>query len=237
MKIIGHRGAVSLAPENTLAGFKAAQKAGVDAIEFDIQATADQQLVVCHDENLLRTYGVDKKISVASMQYLANIQDEHGYSIPKLSDALLNTGNTSLIIEGKGQGWALPLANLLTGRKDKLRLRVISFNRDELLAFARQCPDIQCYLLAHHNASEALQVARINKLAGIDVNHWLLNPILYWSCRRHKLGLIVYTVNNKLIARFIGWLYPDVELTTDVPHKLQFLRSPELRKKPTSVKI
>jgi glycerophosphoryl diester phosphodiesterase len=45
---IGHRGAKALAPENTLASFRAALDAGVDLIEFDVLALADGRLVVAH---------------------------------------------------------------------------------------------------------------------------------------------------------------------------------------------
>lgn len=53
--IIGHRGAPVMAPENTMASFKAAIKLGVDGIETDVQETADGHLVLCHDELLNRT--------------------------------------------------------------------------------------------------------------------------------------------------------------------------------------
>ena len=45
---IGHRGAALLAPENTLASFRAAAETGVDLIEFDVIRHGGQ-LVVAHD--------------------------------------------------------------------------------------------------------------------------------------------------------------------------------------------
>ena len=45
---IGHRGAATLAPENTLPSFRAALEAGVDLIEFDVIAGLDGALVVAH---------------------------------------------------------------------------------------------------------------------------------------------------------------------------------------------
>lgn len=55
MRVIGHRGALALAPENTLAAFAAGERCGVDAIEFDVQRTADGVPVVIHDHTLDRT--------------------------------------------------------------------------------------------------------------------------------------------------------------------------------------
>lgn len=52
MKIIGHRGAKGLAPENTLASFKKALEHGVDEIELDVRVTLDNVAVVQHDPTL-----------------------------------------------------------------------------------------------------------------------------------------------------------------------------------------
>jgi glycerophosphoryl diester phosphodiesterase len=50
--VIGHRGAAGLAPENTLAAFTRACELGVDAVELDVIASADEVLVVHHDFRL-----------------------------------------------------------------------------------------------------------------------------------------------------------------------------------------
>jgi len=45
---IGHRGAATLAPENTLEAFRAAAAVGVDLVEFDVIAGSDGLLLVAH---------------------------------------------------------------------------------------------------------------------------------------------------------------------------------------------
>jgi len=55
---IAHRGARSLAPENTLAAAHKALEAGADIWELDVQMTADGELVVVHDTTLKRTSNV-----------------------------------------------------------------------------------------------------------------------------------------------------------------------------------
>ena len=52
MKIIGHRGAKGLAPENTLASFRKALEHGVDEIELDVRVSRDGVAVVQHDPKL-----------------------------------------------------------------------------------------------------------------------------------------------------------------------------------------
>lgn len=56
---IAHRGARSLAPENTIAAAEKGLEAGADLWELDVQLTRDQELIVLHDETLERTSDVE----------------------------------------------------------------------------------------------------------------------------------------------------------------------------------
>ena len=51
-QVIGHRGAPAIAPENTLASFRAAAALGADGVELDVRRTADGRLAVHHDAHL-----------------------------------------------------------------------------------------------------------------------------------------------------------------------------------------
>ena len=53
--VIGHRGAAAVAPENTMPSFQAAWATGVGWVEADVQPTADDVLVLIHDDDLDRT--------------------------------------------------------------------------------------------------------------------------------------------------------------------------------------
>jgi len=55
VRTVGHRGAQTDAPENTMAAFRSALAAGVDEVEFDVQLTSDGVPVVLHDATLDRT--------------------------------------------------------------------------------------------------------------------------------------------------------------------------------------
>ena len=55
MVYFAHRGLSEHAPENTMAAFQAAVKAGAKAIELDVQRTKDGKVVVMHDFYLGRT--------------------------------------------------------------------------------------------------------------------------------------------------------------------------------------
>ncbi|MCM4172683.1 glycerophosphodiester phosphodiesterase [Arenibacter sp. TNZ] len=53
--ICAHRGANETHPENTLAAFAEAIRLGAQMIEFDVQMTKDNQLVIMHDKSVDRT--------------------------------------------------------------------------------------------------------------------------------------------------------------------------------------
>jgi len=52
--VVAHRGDHEHAPENTLAAFANAIKAGADYVEIDLRTTADSQLVIMHDASVNR---------------------------------------------------------------------------------------------------------------------------------------------------------------------------------------
>jgi len=54
-RVLGHRGAAGLAPENTLVSFHRGRAEGADVLELDVHATADGEVVVLHDATLDRT--------------------------------------------------------------------------------------------------------------------------------------------------------------------------------------
>lgn len=56
--IIAHRGARSLAPENTLVAARKAHAVGADLWETDVAVTADDRLVLMHDDSMMRTTDV-----------------------------------------------------------------------------------------------------------------------------------------------------------------------------------
>lgn len=62
MIIIGHRGARGEAPENTLAGFQYIHDLGIRAVEFDVRQLKDNELIIMHDDNFIRTTGIDQPL-------------------------------------------------------------------------------------------------------------------------------------------------------------------------------
>jgi glycerophosphoryl diester phosphodiesterase len=78
MLIMGHRGARYEAPENTVAGFDHAVRLGLQAVEFDVRLTSDNQVAVIHDSTVDRT--TDGEGLVAELT-LAELKDLDARSI------------------------------------------------------------------------------------------------------------------------------------------------------------
>ena len=59
--VIAHRGARSLAPENTLAAARKAHMLGAHLWETDVAVTADDHLILMHDDAMMRTTNVAER--------------------------------------------------------------------------------------------------------------------------------------------------------------------------------
>lgn len=70
VRLIAHRGYALHYPENTLIAFRAAAEAGADAVELDVQFSADGVPVVIHDAELVRTAGLPGRIDMLSWEAL-----------------------------------------------------------------------------------------------------------------------------------------------------------------------
>ena len=104
MKVVGHRGAAALAPENTFSGFDLALQIGVTAIETNIQQTKDGKLVLFHDGYLDRTTngsGVLRETTWEQLQRLdAGSWFDNKYAgerVPLLLDFLEKYGKRTLL--------------------------------------------------------------------------------------------------------------------------------------------
>jgi glycerophosphoryl diester phosphodiesterase len=67
MMIMAHRGSRYLVAENTLEGHECAAKFDVDVLETDVRITSDQQIVLHHDVNTIRTTGQSNLVHELSL--------------------------------------------------------------------------------------------------------------------------------------------------------------------------
>jgi glycerophosphoryl diester phosphodiesterase len=110
--VIAHRGASAAAPQNTLAAFRLAIEQGADYVELDVQESADGEVLVVHDSDLMNVAGVPMEVwnSPAATLRLVDIGSHAGphfssERVPTLVDALeLCKGKARVIVELKSYG-------------------------------------------------------------------------------------------------------------------------------------
>ncbi len=217
MFIIAHRTAAGLAPENSLLGIEAAIAAGSDAIECDVRVTSDGELVLCHDDSLLRISGRAAKVGNLTLKSIHNTVTHSGQPIPTLREALEAAGKTPMVIEGKGHGWAEPLAKVLRRHAGPPPL-VIAYNHRELVTFSEMMPSVAVYANEDHRPIEAIAMAKNLGLTGVSLAASLYAPWVYLFARRAKLELITSPINRAWQVRLFHALYPRAKITTDYPN-------------------
>jgi glycerophosphoryl diester phosphodiesterase len=108
--VIGHRGALGYVPENTMPSFAKGVECGADLIELDVHLTADDAIVVIHDDDVSRTTdgrGVVRGMTLAEIRGLdagSRFDPKYrGERIPTLDEVLdWAKGRVQLVVEIKG---------------------------------------------------------------------------------------------------------------------------------------
>lgn len=93
--VIAHRGASAYAPENTLAAFRVAMEMGADFFELDCILSADNEVIVIHDDTLDRTTDLRGVVSETHSDKIRKADagswfspDFKGEPVPTLDQAL-----------------------------------------------------------------------------------------------------------------------------------------------------
>ena len=130
--VIAHRGARFEAPENTVAGFRWANRLGVGAVEFDIRLTRDDELVVIHDPTVDRTTngtGAVADLSLAELRAFDARAQFPGWPEPTMIPTLAEVLDTI----APGPRLMIEIKQDAPEREERIATGV----RDELLARGR----------------------------------------------------------------------------------------------------
>lgn len=163
--VVAHRGADAIVPENTMEAYRRAVEMGADAIELDVQLSADGEMVLMHDETVDRTTDLTGSIASMTLEQLraadAGFRFEapdgtfpfrgKGLTIPTFGEVLewLPDG-TGLVVEVKARAATAPVIEAL--RSSRVRaagaLSLISFEEVIIDEARRLDPEIPTgYLL------------------------------------------------------------------------------------------
>lgn len=220
MEIIAHRGASQGAPENTLPAARLAWAEGADALEMDVQLTADARLAVVHDASMQRLAGSPLKCgetTLAELQRLDVGRWKHprfaGEKIPALEDMLAEVpSGKRVFIEIKNGPEAIPpLASCLRGSHlDPRQVVIISFDFAAAATAKQALPPIaSAWILDYKTAGiaetpleEIVARCREASLDALDLSaSWPVDPAMVERLHRVGLKVYVWTVDDAPTAK------------------------------------
>jgi glycerophosphoryl diester phosphodiesterase len=99
--ITAHRGASMMAPENSMAAFRAAMESGADYSELDVQRTRDGEIVVVHDGDLMRMARDPRKVGQMSAAEIAAIDIGRNFVPPMTGEHPPTLAEVIALVRGR----------------------------------------------------------------------------------------------------------------------------------------
>jgi len=215
--VVGHRGAASYSPENTLASLTEAKTRGATWVEFDVKLSGDGVPVLMHDASLKRTAGLDRAAAATSWAEIATL-DAGGWFAPRFAGervpsfeqtirhlAVLGLGANVEIKPCPGREAETAIATVRMLQRlwpAALPTPVLSSFADSALAAARDtAPELSRALLFGATGDDWAARASAVGAVGINVAARRLTPERAADIRAAGYLLSVYTVNEPEAAR------------------------------------
>lgn len=209
-RFIAHRGLHKnkMIPENSMLAFKAAIEKNY-AIEFDINITKDNQIVVFHDDDLNRLCNKKENIEDVSYDFLKDLNlYESNEKIPLLKELLDQVaGKIPLIIEIKKHKNIGLLENILLEmlKEYKGEYFICSFEKDILLWLEKNKPKEIRGLIFESLPIKFKKYEKIaflykyfkSKADFISLEDKLIDSSIYDFCKKKKLDILVWTIKDK----------------------------------------
>ena len=193
---IGHRGARAYEPENTLRSFRKALEIGVDAVEFDVRKTKDNQLIVIHDPDVKRTTDGEGLVNELTLEEIKGFSAEKGEKIPTLQEALdFLDKKVKIVIELKETGYEDKVLAEVHEKGLEKNVVVVSFKEEALRKVKELNGEVETGLIyvKHKNPVKA----------ALDLQASYLLPLYRFTHsanvrKAHENGLkvIVWTINT-----------------------------------------
>lgn len=211
MKVFGHRGYSGRYPENTMLSFQKAAETGCDGIELDVQLTKDGVPVVIHDERIDRTTDGTGFVVDYTFEELRRFDagaitgGKHGFQpIPSFEEYCAWAKDQSLItnVEIKtGVYYYEDIEEKTVALLEKYGLldRVLfsSFNHTSLFRTEKLAPAVpRGALLEHVGLGNAGYYCERYGFAYYHPGLKGLTQEEVEGCKRHGIGINVWTVND-----------------------------------------
>lgn len=219
MKIVGHRGARGLAPENTVASFLKALEHGVDEIECDVRVTADGIPVMLHDRHLGDQAGSKLNVHTHTYEELKT----HKGDLPTLEEVIRAVEKrVPIVIEVKPGEKAKPISAALTRLLDDgwepAHFLLASFSFKTLRELHAHHPDIEKVINDRWSGVRATYRARRLGTKRVTMNHRFFWRGFVRAMNRGGYKLNAYTLNDPAKAHKLA-SYGMYGVVTDYPDK------------------
>lgn len=194
---IGHRGAAGHAPENTLAAIRKGIALSVDFVEIDVRCTADNVLILLHDETVDRTTDGQGRVDRLTLRDLRKAKAANGEQIPTLEEALHTiAGQTGLMLELKVGGVARQAVETVRRAGFKAPLIYASFLHDELTQVREVEPDASLMALFGRLPRTPVAHAMKYRPSHVGLRHDRADRSLVGAFHRAGLLVFVYTADS-----------------------------------------
>jgi glycerophosphoryl diester phosphodiesterase len=203
--VISHAACGGHAPANTLAGIRKAIELGSDAIEIDLQASADDVPILMHDLTVDRSTDGSGKVAEMTLDQLKALSVT-GEPIPTLSEVLHETKDKVLLImEIKAPGIEEYLARVVHEHNALGQVMAWSFFPDALEGMRKAEPRIPCALLIspeHLSKWPSLKQMAIQMgLQGVSMFFAGIGEETARECRLSGLSLYTWTPDSETDIR------------------------------------
>ncbi len=231
--IVGHRGALGLAPENTMASFQKGLETGCDLVETDIHLSRDGALVLMHDPEVSRTTNGKGRIRDMTLGEISRLDagswfDERfrGEPVPVLGDLLdWAKKRIPVVIEIKGDprpSRGIEAALLAELRKHGLvsEVMVIGFHHDSLKRIKEMEPAITTGLTYSCRLADTVGAARATAARSIRPHWSYWDAELVEECHRAGLTAHAWVANDEERTRYLVDMGID-SLGVDFPDRVR----------------
>jgi glycerophosphoryl diester phosphodiesterase len=220
-RVIGHRGAALAAPENTLESFREAANQGAKWVELDVALTADDQILVMHDDTLDRTTNGKGPSSAQTMAELKKLDAGFwfgaqftGIKLPTLAEtvALMTELDMMCNVEIKGSKRNAETSKAVmaelrrTWPASKPKPMISSFELECLRVAQAEAPEFPRGMLIGGRPVDWLAQARGVAAATINIDNDHATRPWMAELKQPGYGVLVWTVDApERAARLIEW--------------------------------
>jgi len=227
MIVVGHRGAMGHALENTIESVKKAIQLNVDGIEIDVFKSKTGELVVYHDPFLSRLSNSNAFIEQISLDSIKKVELKGGLSIPTLKEVIdIIPEKIFLNIELKGSNTALKTSKVIIEYLKEFnfpptKFIISSFRWDELKKFRDLNKDIPIAILVDslYKIDNAIKLAKEINAIALNPNNEFITKKIVNKIQSNNIKVFPYTINSPKNIKRMKLMGVDA-IITDYPERI-----------------